>query len=83
MRIVNIVNMPSRVCFLLVALLFDGMSAVFARHYEPCELARELITVHKFSRKKMADWICLIEAESQFDTRANNLINWDGSSDFG
>lgn len=69
-------------CSLLLALLHE-IAFVHPKHYEPCDLARELIHVHKFSRKRIFDWVCLIESESQFDTGAINLANWDNSSDFG
>uniref|UniRef100_A0A7G3A836 lysozyme n=1 Tax=Lutzomyia longipalpis TaxID=7200 RepID=A0A7G3A836_LUTLO len=53
-----------------------------ARRYERCELARELAG-YGFPRSQLPDWICLVESESNFDTRAVNHCNTDGSKDWG
>ncbi|XP_059620889.1 lysozyme c-1 [Phlebotomus argentipes] len=52
-----------------------------ARRYDECELAREL--AQYFPRSQLPDWICLVQSESNFDTRAMNKHNKDGSWDWG
>ena len=51
--------------------------------YDPCALAQELVHKHGFSRKKIYDWICLVDAESSFMTEALHTQNYDGSNDHG
>lgn len=38
--------------------------------YQRCELASELINKHGFPVKEIGNWICLIESESTYNTRA-------------
>lgn len=51
--------------------------------YEPCELAKELLHVHKMPRKQILDWVCLVESESSFRTDVMGPPNWDQSNDHG
>ncbi|KAG5893045.1 hypothetical protein JTB14_014825 [Gonioctena quinquepunctata] len=47
--------------------------------YNRCELARELLDVHKFPAEQISKWVCIVEHESSYDTAANNK----GSGDHG
>lgn len=64
----------------LLAVLFN---VVNTKVYEPCELAKELIYVHKFAKHEIADWLCLVDSESSFRTHVIGPKNWDGSHDHG
>ncbi|GAB0094128.1 lysozyme [Sergentomyia squamirostris] len=64
-------------------LIILGFLAVSSGHrYDRCELARELAS-HGFPHSQLPDWICLVESESNFDTRATNPSNSDRSKDWG
>uniref|UniRef100_A0A6B2E4T7 lysozyme n=1 Tax=Phlebotomus kandelakii TaxID=1109342 RepID=A0A6B2E4T7_9DIPT len=65
-----------------VVLLGLFVNLCSAHRYERCELARELAG-HGFPRHELPDWICLVESESNFDTRSINKHNSDGSWDWG
>uniref|UniRef100_A0A1B0DCE0 lysozyme n=1 Tax=Phlebotomus papatasi TaxID=29031 RepID=A0A1B0DCE0_PHLPP len=67
----------------LLAIVIFGLVLGFsnARRYEFCELAREL--ARYFPRNDLPNWMCLIQSESNYDTRAINRHNTDGSWDYG
>nr|AAP83129.1 lysozyme [Triatoma infestans] len=62
----------------LVALLGISEARVFTR----CGLAKELVA-HGIPRRDLANWVCLIEAESGRNTAARGGPNHDGSYDNG
>lgn len=51
--------------------------------WEVCELARELHKNRGFSRDELPDWMCLIEHESSYNSKAVGGPNTDGSYDWG
>ncbi|CAG7829129.1 unnamed protein product [Allacma fusca] len=56
---------------------------VFAKIYNPCDLAKEMVTKQRFPKEDIANWICLIKHESDFDTSVIGRLNSDGSLDHG
>uniref|UniRef100_A0A1B0DD83 lysozyme n=1 Tax=Phlebotomus papatasi TaxID=29031 RepID=A0A1B0DD83_PHLPP len=68
--------------FLAIAVFTVILTVSSARIYERCELARELAG-YGFPRHELPDWICLVQSESDFNTRAINHDNSDGSKDWG
>ncbi|XP_028166301.1 lysozyme-like [Ostrinia furnacalis] len=61
---------------LCVILLCQG------RTMDRCQIARELNN-HGFPRHQLADWVCLVEAESSGRTEVVGGPNTDGSHDHG
>ncbi|KAL7020483.1 hypothetical protein ACKWTF_011556 [Chironomus riparius] len=53
-----------------------------AKIYSKCELAR-VMDKAGFPRSSLPDWMCLVDSESSFNTKAINPYNSDGSSDWG
>lgn len=66
---------------LIVILLLLNLSA--AKIYDRCELANQLLTVHNFPESQLADWLCLIEGESSYNTGAISQPEYDGVRDYG
>ena len=66
--------------------IIDGKYVLFCSNlgkiYGRCELAQEMVNIHGFARQTIGEWICLVEHESSYNTRATN-INVDNSEDFG
>ncbi|XP_031433019.1 lysozyme C II-like [Clupea harengus] len=60
------------------------VAAASAKVYERCELARTLKAAGMDGHKgvSLADWVCLSQWESSYNTRATNR-NTDGSTDYG
>ncbi|EPQ14649.1 Lysozyme C, milk isozyme [Myotis brandtii] len=56
-----------------------------AKVFSKCELARQLKAhgMDGFHGYSLANWVCMAEHESSFDTRAFNGRNSNGSSDYG
>lgn len=50
--------------------------------YERCELARELFHVHKFAKKYLPTWICIIQHESNFSTSLQKRYGLNGLFQF-
>ena len=65
--------------FFILAILVTISSA---KTYKKCELARKMYNAG-FSKSSLPDWMCLVEAESEYDTKAKNTQNADGSTDWG
>nr|AFU52828.1 lysozyme C [Myotis siligorensis] len=59
--------------------------AVQAKKYERCELARTLkrLGMDGYRRVSLADWMCLADKESRYDTTAKNYNRRDRSTDYG
>lgn len=51
--------------------------------YNRCELARELLYVHKLPAHEIHIWVCIAQHESEFDTTAIGMLNADNSHDHG
>lgn len=63
---------------LLVVVAFEASEAkIFSR----CELAR--ILSGAFPRGQLADWNCLVQSESSYNSRARGGPNGNGSYDYG
>nr|ABX11553.1 lysozyme-1 [Rhodnius prolixus] len=62
--------------------IFALLGATQARVFTRCGLARELAR-QGLPRHDLANWVCLIEAESGRNTRARGGPNYDGSYDNG
>jgi hypothetical protein len=56
-------------------------SAVYARTYSKCELAKKLDGT--FPRDKLPDWLCLVRHESNYVSSAKGRQNKNGSYDYG
>ncbi|GAB6024888.1 hypothetical protein CHUAL_009998 [Chamberlinius hualienensis] len=56
--------------------------SIDCRKFERCELAHELLR-YSIPRHELPTWLCIVEHESSYDTRARNPYNYDGSSDHG
>ncbi|KAI1299250.1 Lysozyme [Halotydeus destructor] len=65
---------------LLVCLTVDSS---WSKMYTACALANELVSVYRFKRNTIYDWVCLVEAESTFETDVLGKLNQDGSIDYG
>ena len=65
--------------FLLIVTINFSSSKV----YDRCELANELITKFNFPESQLADWLCLIEGESSYNTGAISQPEYDGVRDYG
>ncbi|CAB3250741.1 unnamed protein product [Arctia plantaginis] len=66
----------------LVFLLLSLASVSLARTFSKCELVYELRR-QGFPEYQMKDLVCLIGAESSFQTNVRGGPNWDGSYDWG
>ncbi|KAL1434128.1 hypothetical protein MTO96_011779 [Rhipicephalus appendiculatus] len=66
---------------LLAALV--ALPCSWAKVFEKCELARELLYVHGFPEDQIPQWVCIAEHESLFNSSAVGHLNWDGSADHG
>ncbi|KAF2357914.1 Glycoside hydrolase family 22 [Trinorchestia longiramus] len=66
--------------FLLVGALLAATS--HARVFTKCQLAKKLKCTYKIPKNKLADWVCLVKAESNYNTAVVNTNN-DGSKDYG
>lgn len=68
----------------LVALvLFVAVSSAYAKVYDRCDLARELVNQHGFPQNTVSTWICIVQHESSYNTAAEGHLNTDGSVDHG
>ncbi|KAK9532949.1 hypothetical protein VZT92_010306 [Zoarces viviparus] len=67
----------------LVFLLLVAVAS--AKVFERCEWARVLKAngMNGYGGISLADWVCLSKWESDYNTRAINVHNTDGSSDYG
>merc|ERR1712029_22160 len=54
----------------------------YSKHFERCELARELLQLG-LPGDQLNDWLCLVEGESQYNSRAIGSMNPDNSFDHG
>ncbi|CAB3235690.1 unnamed protein product [Arctia plantaginis] len=66
----------------LFCLLLCLTSTSFAKTFTKCELVREL-RQQGFPEHQMKDLVCLVEAESSFQTHVKGGPNVDGSFDWG
>ncbi|KAF2353768.1 Glycoside hydrolase family 22 [Trinorchestia longiramus] len=66
--------------FLLVWVLLAATS--HARVYTRCQLARAFKCTYRIPTSKLADWVCLVKSESNYNTAAMNT-NRNGSKDYG
>ncbi|XP_015785788.1 lysozyme C, tracheal isozyme [Tetranychus urticae] len=66
---------------IIVTLLLVNLSA--GKIYDRCELANQLLSVHNFPESQLADWLCLIEGESSYNTGAISQPEYDGVRDYG
>ncbi|XP_052609733.1 lysozyme C-2-like [Peromyscus californicus insignis] len=58
---------------------------VQAKVYERCELVRTLKShgMDGYLGITLANWVCLAQHESDFNTQATNYNSWDQSTDYG
>ncbi|TRY63866.1 hypothetical protein TCAL_11589 [Tigriopus californicus] len=68
--------------FLISLAVLAIVGCAQAKVYSKCELATEMVNKHGFSRSSIGDWVCLVNYESSFNTRATN-DNTNGSRDYG
>ncbi|XP_036154900.1 lysozyme C, milk isozyme-like [Myotis myotis] len=70
---------------LIISLLSCFFAAYNAKVFSKCELARQLKAhgMDGFHGYSLANWVCMAEHESSFNTRAFNGRNSNGSSDYG
>ncbi|XP_011282195.1 lysozyme C, milk isozyme [Felis catus] len=70
---------------LIISLLGCFFAAYEAKIFPKCELARKLKAegMDGFHGYSLANWVCMAEHESNFNTRAFNGKNDNGSSDYG
>nr|BAN20655.1 unkown protein [Riptortus pedestris] len=69
-----------RTLLILALVAFIGV-AVEGKKFSQCALVKELLK-HGIPKNEMANWICLIEHESGYNTKATHR-NTDGSIDYG
>ncbi|XP_018021946.1 lysozyme c-1 [Hyalella azteca] len=65
---------------LLLLALSAGLTQGYV--YGRCELARVLYRDYGFQRDTLGDWVCLVQWESSYNTRATN-VNTNESIDYG
>ncbi|OXA63234.1 lysozyme C-1 [Folsomia candida] len=75
-------NTAAKFLILLVVVLFSADN-VITKVYDPCDLAKEMVEKHRFTKTDIADWICLIRWESNFNTSEIGRLNADSSMDHG
>ncbi|VCW99245.1 unnamed protein product [Gulo gulo] len=70
---------------LIITLLSCFCAAYEAKIFSKCELARKLKTkgMDGYHGYGLADWVCMAQYESNFNTWALNGKNANGSSDYG
>ncbi|XP_055973886.1 lysozyme C, milk isozyme-like [Sorex fumeus] len=70
---------------LVISLLSCFFAAYEAKKFSKCELAKKLKAegMDGYHGYSLANWICLAEHESNYNTKAFNGKNSDGSSDYG
>ncbi|XP_027981384.1 lysozyme C, milk isozyme-like [Eumetopias jubatus] len=70
---------------LIITLLSCFCAAYEAKVFSKCELARKLKTkgMDGYHGHSLANWVCMAQYESKFNTRAFNGRNTDGSKDYG
>nr|AAL17868.1 lysozyme precursor [Ornithodoros moubata] len=68
---------------LLVATIFAVGCVVEGKVYDRCSLASELRWKYNLPKDQIADWVCIAEHESSFNTAALGRPNSDGSQDHG
>ncbi|XP_027449220.1 lysozyme C, milk isozyme-like [Zalophus californianus] len=70
---------------LIITLLSCFCAAYEAKVFSKCELARKLKTkgMDGYRGYSLANWVCMAQYESKFNTRAFNGRNTDGSKDYG
>ncbi|RWS26848.1 lysozyme precursor-like protein [Leptotrombidium deliense] len=71
------------VIWFLILCSHNFVNISFAKIYDRCDLANLLLNKYKFPKDDIADWICLIFAESTFNGSAVGNTNKDGSLDYG
>ncbi|GAB6026270.1 hypothetical protein CHUAL_012478 [Chamberlinius hualienensis] len=59
------------------------VSFTTARLFTRCDLARVLLNNYGFPKKDLANWVCLIEAESGRNTASVGPYNGNGSRNYG
>lgn len=67
--------------FIALILLFACILTVHCKVYSKCELARAL-SKNGIPRRELPDWVCLVQAESNFNTKATNT-NTNKTKDWG
>jgi hypothetical protein len=70
-----------KIIFVLVCLLIAN-EFCDARVWEFCALARQL-NKFGFSKSELPNWMCLIQHESNYNSKAVGPPNSDGSRDYG
>ncbi|XP_014705584.1 lysozyme C, milk isozyme [Equus asinus] len=70
---------------LIISLLSCFFAVYEAKVFSKCELAHKLKAqeMDGFGGYSLANWVCMAEYESNFNTRAFNGKNANGSSDYG
>ncbi|XP_064549010.1 lysozyme P [Drosophila montana] len=71
-----------RIYPMLYLMIVLGTRTIQARQVNKCSLARQLYR-YGVPYNELPDWLCLVEGESSFNTRAINPSNVDGSVDWG
>ncbi|XP_017474247.1 PREDICTED: lysozyme P [Rhagoletis zephyria] len=69
-------------CITIIVIFDSFFSETQARIYKKCILARKLYRLG-MPLHELDDWMCLVEGESSFNTKAINPSNVDGSVDWG
>lgn len=69
--------------WLVLGVSLVALPCSWGKVYKKCELAQELLQVHGFAEDEVAEWVCIAEHESEFNTSAIGRMNWDGSEDHG
>lgn len=70
------------ICCIILYCLLLKLPTTTAKIYSKCSLARTLFN-YGVPYRELSDWMCLVEGESSFNTRAINPSNSDGSVDWG
>lgn len=72
--------MMTKIVFFVVLAVI--CASTFAKDISRCDLVKEL-RKHGFPEDKLADWVCLVEAESSRKTHKIGKVNKNGSRDYG
>ena len=71
------------IIFKLTCFLIGFIPLTVGKYYDRCELAKELLNTYQFPEDELGDWICLVDAESSFNTAALSSVTYDYVRDYG
>ncbi|CAD7088843.1 unnamed protein product [Hermetia illucens] len=68
--------------FAILAFVLVCAAPAWSKIFTKCELAKELLA-HGIAKSEIPNWICLVQHESGFNTKALGALNSNGTRDYG